>query len=363
MDRFLHISNWLTTGPLLLSLVWFSLACEAETEFDFPEEEEFAFARSPEGSVQEGEVLGEIHPKVVARVNDREIRRQDVEQRLDRLASLYRHTRRPFDDQIRETKREQVLQRLIDRELLRDHIERERITIAPELLDREMEARIDSRFGSSGAFQRYLESEGLSASDFRKDLRDELAIKNLLLDENAVEPIDSEALQEHYERIARRRPAGERVQASTLSLRVPTNADEATRQRIRESLQRSLDEIEAPEAFQSLAERIGQGANTAKLENLRWVERHQVHPRSAQILFHPDHPDGLTAIIDTPLGFEVFWVHDRRPPGVRGIDEVEELLRHRARQAHLEKRRRDLLQELRREASITLDADAFPDAP
>ncbi len=349
----------MTTTSLVVGSLCLFLGCDDRVEFSSDSEEVTiqATAHYIEASDDEPE-------RVAAVVNERQISHADVERSLDRLSELYRHTRQPFDDSIRDRKRREVIERLIDRELLRDHISRSDIEIPSEQVDQEMERRIETRFGSAPAFHRYLEAENQSEADFRLQIREELALETLILGETSEEIVDEETLRKHYDRIAKRRPAGQRVHASTLSVRLPRGADELTRERIRTSLQNSLERIEEPDDFGKLSHKIGQGPNTFKLDQLRWIERHQVHPAAAEVLFEESGEEGLTPIIDTPFGFEVYWVHEHRPPGVRGFDEVEELLRHRARLSRIEESRRHLLQQLRNEATISIEReDAQPPPP
>lgn len=358
MVHFFENTVWLKVGSVLLAFATFFMGCENEDDY-------YSWSHEPTTAEETDQKVlaatrdwahGDVnHLDVVVRVNERDIRQADVERRVERIAELYRHTRRPFDAEMREVKRIEVVERLVDQELLRQYISTRGISLAPDAVDRKMEERIKTRFGTAETFRRYLETEGISAADFRRKLHDEMALEALLEEEISIDVPSEEALREHFERIAQRRPVGERVRASTFSIRVPTNADEATKLRIRESLQESLQRVDSGDSFLQLAERIGQGGNTSKLEQLRWVERHQLHPLAGRAIFGTSMDSGLSEIITTPMGFEVYWVHERRPAGIRQFDEVKAHLHYRARQAALAERREQLIKELREEASIQID--------
>lgn len=297
-------------------------------------------------------------PPVLAIVNDRTITKHEVERRLDRLSELYHHSRRPFDERTRHQKKHELVQRLIDQELLREHLSAGHFEPEPARIDAEFTRRVQERFGTVEALERYLDSEELTMADYRHQLREELFIQQLVMPNDEAAAVDEEELREHYERIAHKRPAGERLQATILSIRRPVGVDEATAQRIKESLRRSLDQVQDDRDFRALVERIGQGPSAAKLQRLRWVERHQLSPAAAQVLFGPQAPkEGLSPIVETPLGLEVFWIHERRSPGIRGFDEVERPLRRRVLQARMQERRRQLLKELREQATISIHLD------
>lgn len=348
MPRSVHVMGWFSFGPALFSVLCAGLACDATDET----------LGAVERPVQEvaGVRTDEVKPvRVVATVNDQVISEEELTRRVDRIAQLYRHSRRPLTPKVLAEKRTEVLHRLVDRELLRDYLEDRSAGIDAEVLDAELEGQIQQRFGSEEAFRRFLQTEELRMAEYREELRLELALQAYLQADLSAEPLSQDELRVHYERIANRRPAGERVRASVLSLRVPPGADSATRERIRQSLQHTIEEISSGDEFLATANEISQGVTTERMERIRWVERHHVHPLAAQALFGGELERGPTALIQTPSGFEVYWVHERRPAGVRGFDEVEALLQQRARQAAMADRRRALVEELRRQASITIE--------
>lgn len=292
---------------------------------------------------------------VLAVVNDREITRQQVDQRLERLDELHRHSQRPFDDSLRSKRRERVIQRLIEQELLRDHIESQNITVDGKDVDRKLQRRVDAKFGSSDSFRRYLDAQNMSAGDYRRRIRDRMAIDKVLESEAGVDAIDEEHLREHYERIAKRRPAGKRVRVSVLHIDLDGIAEEnpSVPGEIRRHLTERLDAIEDPERFDAFAADVEQIAAVHHREP-RWLEKSQLRRRAADVVFGDDAPDTGPAAVEFPDMLKIYWVHERRPPGIRGFDEVEDLLYERARRSLLERHRRQLLNQLRDDANIVV---------
>lgn len=289
---------------------------------------------------------------VVARVNDREIHDHEVEERLERIGQLYRHSRRSFDDEERAAKREKVVEQLIDRELLLDQINQRNLEIDTELVDEAVERRIDSEFGSPAAFRRYLDAQNITVGEFRGHIREELAIGELLSDEDV--SIDEEQLREHYERIANRRPAGERVLVSSASIRLPDSRDEDQHRRLRSTIETMLDGVDSRSDLKGLGDEFGSDI-TLRLAPPRWFERDHLDGSTAHLLFEETAQEAVSPVVETPVGFEFYWVHEQRDAGMRNLDEVQDLLRERAQRGRLEKRRRQLVQELRDDASITIN--------
>ena len=306
-------------------------------------------------------VAAQTESPVVAVVNDREITNDEVQARLSHIEELYRNTQRPFDNETRAAKRQEVIQRLVDRELLRHHLAESDIEVDPDVVDEKVQRRIDTEFGSTAAFHRYLDSEDLTVGDFRERLREETRLKQLIAQDVDRDEIDEQKLRNHYERIANRRPADDRVRASTVSVEFPRSIDGDTRRQLRAMISEQLDdhsEVGSPVELQARLDEISTDLDpsiSTRTGAPRWFERNQLRPRTARVLFADDTLiDRPSDIIDTATGVQTYWIHDRRGAGIRGFDEVENLLRDRAYRSQIEKRRRELVQQLRSDATISI---------
>lgn len=337
VDTFMAI-----VAGLLACLFGGLCGCDADLE---PESEESAAA--VESTRDE-----EPNSEVVAVVNDREIYRDEVEERLDRIDQLYRHSRRSFDDDVRAAKRQKVMEQLIDRELLLDQINRRDLEIDTELVDQAVERRIESEFGSPAAFRRYLDAQNITVAEFRSHIREELAIGELLSDEEV--SIDEDHLRDHYERIANRRPAQERVLVSSVSLRLAGGGDDEQRREVESAVEEFLADAASPSDLTQLGDELEPDVGV-QLDPPRWFERDHLDASTARLLFDETTEEGASEVVETRTGLDFYWVHEQREAGIRDFDEVKELLRERAQRGHQEKRRRRLVKELRDDASITVN--------
>lgn len=309
-------------------------------------------------------VAPQLESDVVAMVNDREITGAEVDKRLAHIEEIYRYTQRPFDTKTRDHKRQEVIQRLVDRELLRDHVANRDIEVDTTEIDEQVQRRIDTKFGSTSAFRRYLDAEDMTVGDFRERLRQEATLKALIAQDVDRSAIDEKQLRQHYERIANRRPADDRVQASTISVELPRSIDADQRRKLRDLASQEIESeshFETPEDLLARLDELGAKLNLpveTRSGDMRWLERNQLRPSVSRALFADEtRIDRPSRLVDTASGFQSYWIHERRDAGVRGFDEVEDLLRDRAYRSQLEERRRDLIKELRDEASISLPDD------
>lgn len=331
------------------SLCLLVVGCDAPTDSD----RETAPEEPPASADEHPESESERTEEVIVVVNDRQINAEQVEQHLDRLGELYRHSDREFDESIRDAKRRKVIQRLIDRELLRDHIERRDLEIDDDQISDVMDRRIDARFGSSDSFRRYLDAHDKTISDFRERVREELKIEEAISEQADPAPISDEELREHYERIANRRPARDRLEATRLSLRIPRDLSDDEHEELYRELSQLVDDLEAPSELREVSERLSVDV-TGDFQLPRWFERDGLPSQTEALLFEEAPPQGVAPVVKTTGGFDVYWLHDRREAGIRQFDEVEELLRERARRGQLERTRRELLHDLRNRAEIEM---------
>lgn len=326
------------------------LGCDSDVD---PEDQ-------PTESVEVADEQSSAH-QVAAVVNDREITAAQVDHHLDRLGQLYHHSDRSFDRATRKAKRTNVLQRLIDRELLRDYASSRDVQLDNGEVDRQLRERVDRAFGSTDDFRRYLDDQDKTVSDYRDRIREELTLEQLVERRIDSEEIDQDRLRRYYDRIANRRPADDRLKATRLRIELREVEDEQYR-RLQQRLRASVATLETAEELETLGGDLEQWIEDERLigrvqlRDRRWYEQNQLDPRAAGQLFEDstDEPDDRPRLVDTAMGFDVYLVHDHREAGIREFDEVEQLVRDRARRSRLQKQRRALIEELREEADIAI---------
>ncbi len=328
----------------LLSVIAFGLACEDSSPSDEALEE------SKLDSTTDADA--EQNPDLYAVVNGREITRQEVDGRVERLHQLDRRQRSRPSRKARSRHRERVVQRLIDRELLRDHIASNDIEICDDAVDDALQRRIDSQFGGEPALQAYLESEGRTVDDLRHQVRDELAIETLVGDSIDPDAIDDDTLRIHYDRLANRRPAQSRVRVDRIQ--VHTSGDG-----LRELLDGFGDDLSSPSTTRDRLQDTLE-PDHLELSADQWLQPYQLPNPMAALLFGDSAIDNSPHVHRHSRGIDIYWAHEHRPPGPRQFDEVEDRLRQRVHRAKVEQYRRQLLEDLRQNATITVHFNGPP---
>ena len=123
----------------------------------------------------------DISSDIAALVNGVPIQQQEVDRRLSQLQRIYRHSRNRFDARVEAQKRREVLDRLIDKELLHQHVQQREVKISDDAVNSEINNRISTVFGSSDALNSYLRDQDLDLQRYRARIRSELAVKTLCM--------------------------------------------------------------------------------------------------------------------------------------------------------------------------------------
>lgn len=360
IHRFEPLPLMFTTYPLplfnslgiLLSLLAALLGCQKEVE------QPSTPAHGSEAILSEIPTQPENpHAGIAALVNGVPIQQQEVDRRLSQLQRVYRHSRTRFDARVEAAKRQEVLDRLIDKELLHQHVLEREVTISDDAVNAEIQHRIKTIFGTSAALDRYLLDQDLDLQRYRTRIRSELAVKTLCMADVKNNPTDEADLRQLYLQLANHRAAAERVEASSIRYRIPAEASDITRKNLQRTAQRSVQHIKSPEQFAHLAKSVSYGPNAKDGGYLGWIEKGSLPPKTENILFNTP-PGQNSQAIFTPAGIEIFWIHQKRPAGVRHFDEVEDVLRDHHAQDAIEKQRQHLLKKLRETADIQIVATA-----
>lgn len=293
----------------------------------------------------------EIASDIAALVNGVPIYQQEVDRRLSQLQRIYRHSRNRFDARVEAQKRREVIDRLIDKELLHQHVQEREVKISDEAVNTEIQNRIATVFGSSHALNSYLSDQDLDLQRYRARIRSELAVKTLCLADIAENTTDEEDLRKLYEQLANRHAAAERVEASKIIIRVPNDASPAVQKNMRDTAERALARAKTPEQFAVLAKSMSYDPTAKDGGYLGWIEKGSIAPNSEHVLFNTPAGQRTTPII-TSAGIEIYWIHQKRAAGMRHFDEVKDVLREHHAQDAIEQQRRRLLKKLREAADI-----------
>ena len=236
---------------------------------------------------------------IAAWVNDNPILEAEIDKNMLHLGTLYNNLRLPVSPALRASKRRQILERIIDERLI----------------------------AAAG-------------------------------DQPKIQQPDEPALHEYFTTVSGQKPARTRARVSTMFLRVSPPGDPATTQQKRVELESLSAKIETSGDFQKAARAHSEGPTANLGGELGWIHRKRSTPEVGDLIFGAA-PNSLTSVIETPVGVQIYWVHEFAEDVNQDLEQVRDQLMENLVRKERALARGAWVASLRKAAKIRY-ADAYP---
>lgn len=322
--------------------------------------EQTGSAATPEEGSVAAAATAEDTSNAVATVDGRSVMDADELQReLDGIVERYERlpNREPTDARWRNARRRRLVEDAIGATLIEQYVSAQPVEISPDELDAYIRSEIGHVYTDDRLFERFVQSRGETRESYLADKRMELMTDRVLALRGQIEPSD-EDVERFYNDNRARWEERERVLARVITVRLRQNAppeqDAQARARIEELRRRVTD---GGEDFSEVATTASESADRLRGGDLGWVAR------GSRVQFEQDGIESVlfrvpvgtvTEPLRTQLGYQVFEIRDRRPAGVRELDEVRDVIVSPLRRRNRERLRSEAILELRRAADIEM---------
>ncbi len=194
-------------------------------------------------------------------------------------------------------------------------------------------------FPDEQAFQKALTAQGMTLDQLQKQTRMGLDVSKVLDAEvNSKIAVQDADVDAFYKENTERFKQGETVHASHILIGVPQGADAATKQAARLKAQQVLKQVKAGGDFAALAKANSQDGSAQNGGDLGFFPKGQMEPTFEQTAFALK-PGTTSGLVETPFGFHIIKVLERRPPRTAPLEEVapqiKEFLTGQQRQAKI----------------------------
>ncbi|MFZ5438742.1 MAG: peptidylprolyl isomerase [Myxococcota bacterium] len=312
--------------------------------------------------------------EIAATVNGQPIALKEFRRVYGQQADEFRRQGVPADLMKQFGLHKQVVDRLVNNELLSQAAEARGLTTSDEELAKFLKDipafQKDGKFDKETYHDWVFQMEGSTAPAFEDKLRRELAAQRLLqLVENSVAVSDDEVKAKYFkdgdaakvtfvrfsptmfaEKIGTPKPAEidawakaneaaiaahyeankftffvqEKVKAKQILLKVPSDADEAKKAELKQRIENvRKDIVENKKDFSELAKAVSEDLETReKGGDLGYVERLQLPGAFADLLFALQ-PGEVTAPVETPMGWFIGTITEKKAPEQRPLDAVK----------------------------------------
>ena len=260
----------------------------------------------------------------------------ETESLLSRFRQLTPEERRQYDlttdREIEQRAHEWARENVIERMLLRQEALRDDEPVPPEALEEAVE-KACQRYGGREKFQ----NAGGDEAQLRREVETSIKLDRLVGRISArVKPPKTSEIAEHYRKHRERYRASETVHAAHIVKHVNEQAPEA---QAREAIAAIEAELKAGADFGELADRASDCPGGGG--DLGWFGRGKMVDEFEEIVFDVLEPGQTSRIFQSPFGFHIARVYERKPAELKPLTdvrgEIETELRRQKESEALEK--------------------------
>lgn len=231
-------------------------------------------------------------------VNDGIVLRSDIAQEQQFLQSTARVNKQPFPDN--EQTRQQIVQRLIDKEIQRQRATSVGISIDAATVNRAIENIAGENNLTTFEFRDQLQKQGFDFAYYRASIEHELLVQRLV--QREVESSITVTENEIDEYLAAREssePEAVRYRLQHILIALEAGASDVQRELARQEAQSVIDRVNAGESFAAIAREVSDGPRAATGGDLGWRQSQELPDFVAAVL-----PSLSTGDISEPITSE-----------------------------------------------------------
>ncbi|OPY84785.1 MAG: Chaperone SurA precursor [Syntrophus sp. PtaU1.Bin208] len=252
-----------------------------------------------------------------------------------------------------ETKRT-LLNRMIDTLLIEQEAKKSGITVTDEEVMSSIRTMLTNKKITLEAFQKVLVSEGATFDDYKKGVKESM-VRNRLLRREVRSKIyvSDEEIGEYYRLHREDYEGNEAVKLKQILLPFPNNMDSNARAKLQAEATEILKRLKAGESFDALAAQSSRGPAASSGGDLGYVEKGTMLPEVEKAAFSLNR-NSISEVIESPVGFHIILVVDRRGEGNKPMETVREEIKAKIEDEKLEKKLDSWLSELRGKSHIVI---------
>jgi peptidyl-prolyl cis-trans isomerase C len=287
----------------------------------------------------------------VAVVNGSIITRAEFDREMGRVQQGIARQGRAIDNSKLPAIRKEVLEGLIDRELLFQQSRKQGIKVEETAVTDRL-GTLKGRFPSEDQFEAALKSMGLTLADLMTQLREGMAIKYLI--ERRFEEgtsVSDEEAKAYYDGNPKDFMRPEQIQAKHILIKVSPKADKSEKAAARKKIEEIQAKLKKGEDFGALAKEFSEGPSSAKGGDLGWFERGRMVKPFEEAAFALK-PGEVSNVVETPFGYHLIEVTDKRPATKMAYADVKEKLQQYLKDIKVQKEVRIYVAELKEKAQV-----------
>lgn len=287
----------------------------------------------------------------VAVVNDTVISRDEFDRELVQFKMRIASQGRQIPEAMQEEIENNILDKLIDRELLHQESLVKKVHVEPKVVAEEIR-KLKERYPDPSSFEALLNQMNMAENELETLVTKGLAIKTLV-EEHATVGIavtDTES-REFYKAHPEYFKRPERVNASHILIKQEASATEAQKAEAQKKIEAVQARLAKGEDFEALAREISEGPSAPQGGNLGFFGRGQMVKPFEDAAFALT-PGTVSDIVPTQFGLHLIKVMEKAPEDTVSYEEAKDRIVLNLTNEKRQKAMEDYLEKLRQAATI-----------
>jgi peptidyl-prolyl cis-trans isomerase C len=290
----------------------------------------------------------------VAVVNGEKITKKSLDQKLAYVQSRYASQGRRLQPQQLADVQKDIVERMVEKELLYQESKDLGITIEDEKVKGRLQ-QFQDKFPNKEKYQQQLDQLGYTEEMIRREIRENMAIQQLIEQEIAsgIEVTD-EDLQSYYDDNADQFTTPAKVKARHILVKTDKQADAADTEAAREKIEAIQKRVAEGEEFAEVAKEESECPSSDKGGDLGFFSKGRMVPPFEDAAFSME-PGEVSDIVETRFGYHLIKVEDKKEASQKSYEEVKENLRKQLENEKVKEAIGEYVAKLREDAEIEMN--------
>jgi peptidyl-prolyl cis-trans isomerase C len=292
--------------------------------------------------------------KPAVEVNGVALTEHDVLEHVQHLFPYYSIHGGKVPDKYQAEIRQKAIDQIISEELVFQEAKRRGMKVPPATMQKVL-GEAKARFPSPQQYEAYGKAMYGSVAEFERRIRRATLIEEFEHQEIELKSRAPEAtLRDIYQKNLKSFMRPESVSLQTISVNLPPDPSANQRILARRRIEEILPQARAAKNYNEfglLAERVSEDDYRVNMGDHKWVHLVGLPPEIDKVV-EKMQPGQMTDIVETPVGYVILRVNDRRPAHQMTYDEVKGRLRAQWEQAAAQQKWAALINQLKKNANV-----------
>ncbi|MGD8891604.1 MAG: SurA N-terminal domain-containing protein [Desulfobacterales bacterium] len=218
--------------------------------------------------------------------------------------------------------REDMLNQLIDQKLKDQEIKRYKIEIGEQEIDQTIERIKEASFYTDEDLRGALAKDGLTMKDYRERIKEQMLrtkLVNLKVKSKIV--ITQEDITSYYENHPDKYGGTKKYHLYNITIKAPLFADEEEKLKIKARMDEILEELNTGKSFETMINSYSESSLDVEGGDLGLFRLDELSPQLRDAIKDMK-ADEFTPVLDTDLGFQIFFVKEIVKTSGKPLEEV-----------------------------------------